>query len=294
MLFARGSLEGQRAFLNRALSLLEDVYRNLCATVYVDDEPELTQRALGTIIAIGTRQLKVAHLLIEENWAPEAASPLRSAWESAVDVGFILSKTGPERHSLSQTFMAMRQLRLPGHKQALAMQPRAVRDRFRRTFEEIEALHLEYADAPGLDLRRHWSGERNRGIVRSAAYAHWERSLGPRATTGFARVTQQGIFEVGSSTVHADPAASRAIPRDERGHLLIEPHPDQLTANTFSACITATLLLAAIRERVSTVALREEISSTVNGFDELLRQIAAAHRPARRGRRPRSRGRRDR
>jgi hypothetical protein len=283
-------IKGEREFLDRALALLEDVYRDLCAVVYTH-EGEWTQRALESIVAAGIRQLKVARLLVHGGWAPEAASPLRTAWEAAVDVAFILSKTGTDRHTLSKKYMAMQRLRAPHIERVIEKQSRSVRDRHRATIEEFQALQREYKGEVGLDSREHWSGE-NRGQLRSAAYARWEGFLGPRSN-GIAKITKEIIFEAGSTTVHADPGASGAIPRDERGHPMIEPHPDQLTANTLGACVTAILLLAAIQERVSS-GRREQVSSLLNAFEELLQRGAAAQAPARRGRRPRSRGRRDR
>jgi hypothetical protein len=168
--------------------------------------------AVGALTGLGVRQLRAASCLIDSGWAPESHSHARTVWEIAVDVWFLLSRSGEERHRLSRMYLGMSYLRAPAAEAYINVVDAGMmrESSFARAYREARDEFGKDFDPDDL----HWSGM-GKGEVRALADAEISRVLGSMQPMGLVSAILRSkalLFAFPSKVIHGDPAMLQLVP----------------------------------------------------------------------------------
>ena len=227
-----------------------------------------TWNAFAIASTIGCRHLRVARLLFESGWAPETRLPLRGAWESAIDLAFLMS--GTERYERARKYVAMMLLRYPNLlTNASTPVPPAFEERLRRL--GLDKARSDFGNDPGVKAE-HWSGL-HKSKVREAAAKYLEEHLqhvgarGRQYVAGLIKGTKDAVFDTGSTFVHSDPASYVVIASGTPLTRAAEALPwDIGGAEPAIACTVATLIVIPLAHRLRRLEVAEQLSKRFHGL----------------------------
>ena len=208
--------------------------------------------ALTVASTLGIRQLRGAEHLILGGWAAEARTLIRSAWEIAIDVGYILEGDRQHRARLYGAMVALRYKKViePQTEEQEKKAQEILLDKFR-------PIAQEFSNHPGVEAG-HWSGENNKGSIRKKGVKYIAEILG-EDEENLLGSTRRIAFQFSSATVHGDPASYVWMPNvDDPGK--IDPDfahlPTEIPATL--AVFVGLMLLAPLESEVRSNSHRGE------------------------------------
>jgi hypothetical protein len=238
------------AIAARAIEVLEKAYDHLRRTSYTED-PVGRRRAgineaVGLMAGAGICQLKAARHDMDGGWEGESIIHVRAALEATFDIAFLLKHTGKERGALARQYIAMTRLRLPSIRKGMEEDPGRYPVDKR---EEWELLEREFGESKGTNPRGHWTGM-DRGRVREMAFKYLEETM-PEQIGDLTSIVKGMVYDqLCSPVVHADPAGTLFLPKDEKGWLLIEEQPAKWV-HGMPLCLASLMLLWSVAQRAS-------------------------------------------
>ncbi len=252
-----------RALFAKALAECERQFDTLARSNPMATAPG-SAAAVQMSATIAVPNLKVAGLLLEQGWYPESRSPVRTSWEATVDLAYLMH--GVKRNDKGRLYLAMGLLRTPNllgdwsEKNIAELRRRLAKYGY-------EQAEREFGSHKGKNADGHWTGE-NKGIIRVAADDYVASKLGADRGKNLIKATKRGLFNVGSTYVHADPAVwvdVGPIPMAERIH----PRHDRVSAaHSLAACTAAVIACIPIADRNRDL---DAALSLVDEFDKLIR-----------------------
>ena len=231
-----------------------------------ESERALIDAAVWMITGLATRQLKAALCLIEAGWGTESHAHVRTVWDLATDLWFILSQVGEKRRYYALRYGTMVYQRAPKAKEYVDDVDAGKHEESRfSTF--YRKARKQFGDVKAGD---HWSGL-GRGEVRELADGEITKALGDKQLRKAILGSKATLFDYPSSVVHADPGAILTLPLSPKGTIRTDPSSPGAGGRLAPSGVvgSAFLVLAGLNRRQGLEGVQETTSFQAQVWDFL-------------------------